>query len=77
MSYIDDHRASGFQVGDRVRVFAVCKSHSEGWLYIWTDGMNRRVGLEDVIESDGGDRGFLLHTACAYFPWHVLEKIND
>ena len=77
MSYIDDHRASGFQVGDRVRVFAVCKSYSEGWLYIWTDGMNRRVGLEDVIESDGGGRGFLLRTACAYFPWHVLEKIND
>ena len=44
---------------------------------MWTGGMNRRVGLEDVIESDGGDRGFLLRTACAYFPWHVLEKIND
>lgn len=75
MSYIDDHRASGFQVGDRVRVFALCQSMSGGWDNAWTEDME--VGTESVITDDTGPRGFVLQIDGYAYPWFVLEKIND
>ena len=74
MSYIDDHRASGFQVGDRVRVFASCRSMSGGWDNTWCPEM--KIGDEGRITHDAHERGFVLNDGYGY-PWFVLEKIND
>ena len=75
MSYIDDHRASGFQVGDRVRVFASCLAMSDGWDNVWTENMV--VGTESVISDDMDRHGFVLQIDGYAYPWFVLEKIND
>ncbi len=76
MSYIDDHRASGFRVGDTVKVFAMCRTEAGGWNNSWPPLMNEAVGNTHQIISDDGDRGFGLETGFSY-PWFVLEKVND
>ena len=77
MSYIDDHRASGFQVGDRVKVFATCRSHSGGWQNTWEREMSAMVGETSFISSDEGVCGFTLAAGYCSYPWFVLEKINE
>ena len=77
MSYIDDHRASGFQVGDRVKVFASCRSRSSGWRNSWEREMSAMVGRTSFISHDDGFHGFRLGNGYFSYPWFVLEKINE
>ena len=76
MSYIDDHRASGFQVGDIVRVFASCHSHAGGWQNSWASEMTAMIGQQSFISSDEGQHGFTLGNGYLSYPWFVLELVS-
>ena len=81
MGYLDDHKKSGFKVGDIVKITRKAQSDENGWSSVWNDSMNYLVGLEVEINLDNGNTwGFQIKTTNGStwnVPWFILEKVED
>lgn len=81
IKYIEQHKASGLKVGDKVKVLKSCKSYEKGWGNTWAEDMNSYVGKICTIFKDSGESGFKLerdngeYGYC--FPYFVLEKVEE
>ena len=71
-SYIDGHEASGFKVGDKVRVTRIAEDVEDGWGACWATGMDQTVNQVFKINMDGREDGFFLSNGF-YYPYFVLE----
>ena len=80
MGYLDDHKKSGFKVGDTVKITRKAQSNENGWGSVWNDSMDYLVGLEVKINYDNGDTwGFQIKTTNGIawnVPWFVLERVE-
>lgn len=74
-TYQINHRASGIEVGDTVRVTRRAAAYSGGWANTWPPDMDNSVNLVYRVARDGGSQGFGLSNGYDY-PYFVLEKIN-
>lgn len=66
---------NGIKVGSRVRVTRAAESHEEGWNNTWEPLMTRAVDTVDEINYIE-DCGIHLKEGY-YFPYFVLEPVND
>lgn len=74
--YLKGHKASGFKVGDRVRVTRIAKDYEWGWPLVWINRMDSYVNEEGIIREDidsGFDIDFGDGEEYYYFPYFVLE----
>lgn len=79
MSYIENHKASGLKVGDKVRIEIPAPDYWGGWDNTWVDEMDDTVGKIGVIVEDNLKTGFMIeiedsNTSWEY-PYYVLEKV--
>jgi hypothetical protein len=85
--YLKAHRASGIEVGDKVRVLRSAKHYEQGWENCWDEfGMDNAVGGIFEVLSDNNGMGFMLsyrsepndlyRKTVFNFPWFVLEVIE-
>lgn len=75
-AYLTLHEASGFRVGDKVRVLRKAASLEAGWDNVWDKYMDRAVGDVFTIIKDGAGGGFLMNSHGGLFPWFVLELVE-
>ena len=72
--------ASGFAVGQQVKVLRAVPSRAHGWGADWTPGKNAYVGGTFTITSIDPSRGIrLIRDGLAdghYFPFFVLERFQ-
>jgi len=74
-AYLTLHKASGIEVGDKVRVLRKAEPGELGWNQTtWTNSMTDRVGKICNVEGDDGTYGFI----CSgwNFPFFVLELVE-
>jgi hypothetical protein len=82
MSYLEQHKASGFSEGDLVIVTRKSSNYENGWDNSWVNRMDDFVDRKCVITNDSGAKGFTLkyennNNYYGYdFPWFVLEKVE-
>lgn len=78
--YVLAEKASGFKVGDRVRVVESAERCECGWQNSWTGEMTDAIGKVFTIiklNSDGGT-GIVLNSKYEPgYPFFVLEKVED
>jgi len=76
-SYLDYSNASGFAVGDRVRITRIASSYEGGWAAPWGQAMDAMV--EDTVytidRADSG-QGFRMQGSRYTFPFFVLEHAD-
>jgi len=72
--YLRGHKASGFKVGDRVRVTGTAKSSQRGWRSYWVPYMDVYVGQTLEVTADAKGMGFVLNEGDC-FPYFVLERV--
>ena len=73
-SYIQGQKASGIEVGDKVRVVRAAEDYEDGWQASW-NGSEMEVGKEWVVKGRQGNEGFNLHEHYVY-PYFVLEIVK-
>lgn len=78
-SYKEAHKASGFKVGDKVRIIKRATDHEKGWISSWHPLMNQYFYKEGLITHDGGFEGFIINCDgdCWHYPFFVLEKVTE
>lgn len=81
MSYLEKHNASGFEVGDRVRILRDSYEGEDGWEDVWNVLMNDHIGGVGKIVGDQETWGFVVlcdNTDEEWnFPYFVLEKVEE
>lgn len=76
--YLACHKASGFKVGDYVKVTRKATSHEFGWGNGWNPYMCISVGEVLRITSDDGSEGFGLSDEHGLrYPFFVLEQVEN
>lgn len=64
MSYVEEQRASGIKVGDRVRVKRIANNNENGWGYSWVNRMDYTVGkVYTVCDIGNENKGFGLNNS--------------
>lgn len=74
-AYLVTHNASGFRVGDKVRVLREAVDYEAGWRTVWAPAMDCMVGNAYSITNDSQGLGFRLD-GDFHFPWFVLELVE-
>jgi len=74
--YLKAHKASGFEIGDKVKVLRSAKNGEQGWNNIWNPRMDDYVGHTFTVTADYDSVGFGLTEGPFTFPWFVLELIE-
>ncbi len=78
-TYLKKHRASGFKVGDRVKIAR--KDAPKGWCDMWTVTMEAAIGLVGKIIEDCNEGGFKVAYSDTYyyyyFPYSALERVYE
>ena len=79
-SYEERQRECGLKVGDKVKILRKAVSFEDGWDNYWSEGADTWVGKTGVIIGDSkvvGLKVFLEEDDWWYFPYFVLEKVED
>ena len=79
-SYEERQRECGLKVGDKVKILRKVVSFEDGWDNYWSEGADTWVGKTGVIIGDSkvvGLKVFLEEDDWWYFPYFVLEKVED
>jgi len=74
-AYLLMQKASGFKVGDSVKVLRAAGYHELGWMNCWTGAMSNNIGKTLKITYDYGVAGLSLDGGLSY-PFFVLEKVE-
>lgn len=71
----------GLKVGDTVKIFRKAEDNEDGWGNIWPEDADTWVGKTGKIVGDGEGGGFKVfyeeENDCCYFPYFVLEKVEE
>jgi len=80
-TYLKAHKASGFRVGNRVKIIKKASSFENGWQDIWIEEMDSCVGKTGKIKEDCGSYGFLVEMDDSNyyytFPYFCLKKVSS
>ena len=80
-SYEERQRECGLKVGDKVKILRRAEAEEEGWNNDWCESMNEFIGKIGKVISNQGEAGIKVEV-CEfnnwwYFPYFVLEKVED
>ena len=79
--YLEKHNASGFKIGDVVKITRIANDDENGWQSSWVDTMNNYVGQTLTIRRDDGIYGFKCKNEANNddydYPYFVLEKVVE
>ena len=76
--YLENHKSSGFKVGDKVRLVRIPKTFELGWdCSVGEDHGREFVGQTFEIENNYDVHGFCLKGTENLFPYFVLELIEE
>ena len=81
-TFLAYHNASGFAIGDNVKILRAAKSYKFGWDNTWTKGTNNCVGKIGKIVANYNECGWGISfggssIANFAFPDFVLEKVDE
>ena len=80
-SYEERQRECGLKVGDKVKILRKVVSFEDGWDNYWSEGADTWVGKTGVIIGDSKVVGLKVFLEEEddwwYFPYFVLEKVED
>lgn len=80
-TYKERQNECGLKVGDKVKILRKVVDYEDGWDSCWPEDANTWVGKTGEILRDGKDAGFKVfleeENNCWYFPYFVLEKIEE
>ena len=80
-SYEERQRECGLKVGDKVKILRKAVSFEDGWDNFWSEGADTWVGKTGVIIGDSKVVGLKVFLEEEddwwYFPYFVLEKVED
>lgn len=80
-SYEERQRECGLKVGDKVKILRKAVSFEDGWDNYWSEGADTWVGKTGVIIGDSKVVGLKVFLEEEddwwYFPYFVLEKVED
>lgn len=83
MNYKEEHKKSGFKVGDRIKVIREPDSHEMAWGYCscveWLTEMKALIGNTYQIKEDNANSGFKVehNNNNYYLPYFLIEKVGE